>query len=187
MAILIPTVPVSSTEITLRVSATDQTPYLGGPSQRIARMGDRWSYKVNVRPLRVMQAGPLVTALTQGLTGKVMIEVRQDGVDPSAYSNATVVGPATGRALTFNGGGPAKFVGQFFSVVKNGVRYLHQVTSVSGPLIQFFPMLRVPLTGGEILEFGSPKLEGFIEGTEQSWTVGMVANLGVTFTVTEAQ
>ncbi len=188
MATVIPSNFVAaSTEITLKSSATQHNPTLGGPSQRIARMGDRWSYKVDVAPMRTRQAGPFVTALLAGLSEKVLIEVRQTGVDLTAYSSGTVTGAASGRTLVHSGGGPTKFVGQFFSVVKNGVRYLHQITAVAGSTLTFLPMLKVGLTGGETLEFGSPKLEGFIDGNSQSWTVGRVANLGTSFVVVEAQ
>jgi len=188
MAVVIPSnFAASSTEITLKSSATVHNPTLGGPSQRIARMGDRWSYKCDVAPMRSREAAPFVATLLQGLSDKVIVEVRQDGVDLSAYSNGTVVGAASGRSLDHAGGGPAKFVGQFFSVIKNGVRYLHQVTGVSGARLTFLPMLKVALVGNETLEFGNPKLEGFLDGNSQSWTVGRVANLGLTFTVTEAQ
>lgn len=189
MAVVIPSnfAVYSTTQIDLTTSATQQKPYLGGPTQRIARMGDRWTYKVDCHPMRSRQAGPFLTALLQGLTEKVLIEIKQDGVDTSAYSNGAVVGSATGRTLNHSGGGPAKFVGQFFSVIKNGVRYLHQISAVSSGTLTFHPMLKVPLVAGDILEFGAPKLEGFLEGNSQGWSVGRVSNLGLSFAVVEAQ
>lgn len=186
MAITIPTVPYSTTEITLTSSSTDQKPYLGGPIQRIARMGDRWSYKVDCRPMHARQAMTLIATLLMGLSDKVLIEVRQEGVDLRTYTDGTVSGTAQGRTLTHAGGGAVKFVGQFFSVVKDGKRYLHQITAVNGQVLSFLPMLKVKLAGGETLEFGAPKLEGILKDNSQSWTVGMVANTGLTFTVREA-
>jgi hypothetical protein len=192
MAVTIPTIPAgTSTEITLRSSSTDLTPYLGGPTQRIARMGDRWLYKVECRPMKVVEAGAVIAALVSGLSEKVLCPIVQDGVDLSGYSNGAVVGAVTGGStLTHSGGGATKYVGQFFSIVKSGVRYLHMVTGVSGSgnsVLTFRPMLKVPLAGGEVLEFGAPKIEGFVDGNEQTWTVGLVSNLGVTFQIVEAQ
>lgn len=188
MATIIPRLPQASIEITLNSLSTDQKPYLGGPVQRIARMGDKWSVKVEARPMHARQAGPIVVALMQGLSEKVIYEVRQAGVDLTGYSTNTVVGTARGRSLTHNTDtGPAKFVGQFFNVVKDGVNYLHQITAVSGQTLNFYPMLKVGLTGGETLIFNEPKIEGFLNQNSQGWTVGMVANLGVSFTITEAQ
>lgn len=188
MAITIPRLPQSSIEITLNSLSTDQKPYLGGPVQRIARMGDKWSVKVDARPMHARQAGPIVVALMQGLSDKVVFEVRQSGVDLSDQANGIVSGNARGRSLTIaEEAGQAKFVGQFFNVVKNGVHYLHQITAVSGRVLSFYPMLKVALTGGETLIFNEPKIEGFLSQNTQGWTVGMVANLGVSFTITEAQ
>lgn len=188
MAVVIPTLPdPASVEITLNSSATTQNPYLGGPQQRISRMGDKWSVKVECRPMHIRQASVLNAVLLQGLSEKVLLEVRETGQNLTAYSDGAVVGSAAGRSLTHSGGGAAKFAGQFFSVVKNGVRYLHKITGVSGQVLTFLPMLKVPLTGGEVLEFGAPKIEGFLSGNSQSWTVGLVANTGVTFIVEEAQ
>ncbi|MCB4861976.1 hypothetical protein K7W03_20500 [Sphingobium sp. PNB] len=188
MAITIPTLPkYLSTDITLRTSATDQTPYLGGPTQRIARLGDRWVYKVVCQDMRADQAGLILAALNGGLSDKVVCEVRQNGVDLSAYSNGTVVGAASGRTLNHSGGGGTKFVGQYFSLVKNGVRYLHQITAVAGTVLTFAPMLKVTVSGGEVLEFGSPKIEGFLDGKEQTYTVGFLGNVTLGFSIVEGQ
>lgn len=188
MAITIPSnFSATNTEFSLRSSATQHNPTLGGPSQRIARMGDRWSVKFDVAPMRTRDAEPLISVLLAGLSEKVIVEVRQSGVDLSAYGNGTVTGAASGRSLNHSGGGPTKFVGQFFSVVKNGVRYLHRITAVTGATLAFLPMLKVALTGGETIEFGSPKVEGFIDGNSQAWTVGRIANAGLSFTLIEAQ
>lgn len=187
MAVVIPPIPVAnSTTISLKSSAVDQTPYLGGPVQRLARMGDRWAYNVDCRPMHAGQAGPLIAALVQGLSAKVLCTLNIPGFDFSKYSNGAVVNGA-GRTLTHSGGGAAKVVGQYFSLVKNGVRYVHMVTAVSGQTINFVPALKVPIAAGDVLEFGVPKIEGYLEGNEQNWTIGLVANLGLTFRINEAQ
>ena len=189
MAIVFPSFADStSTTITLKTSAVDLTPPLGGSSQRITRLADKWVYEVVMRPMKTSQAGPIVAALVRGLTDKLLIPVKQNGVNLSAYSNGTVNGAVTGgTSLTHAGGGPAKFVGQYFSAVVNNVRYLHMITGVAGQTLSFMPMLRTPLANGTVLEFGNPQIEGFIEGNEQSWNINFVAGLGVTFRVVEAQ
>lgn len=150
-------------------------------------MGDKWSYKIDCRPMRPRQGLELIARLNQGLSEKVIMVVAQPGLSLSAFSDGTVTGSASGRSLNHAGGGAEKFVGQFFSVVKNGVRYLHQITAVSGANLQFLPMLKVPLTGGETLEFGAPKIEGFLNGKTNSWTVSLASAVGVSFTIDEAQ
>lgn len=188
MAITIPTLPrYTTSKITLRSSAIDQTPYLGGPTKRIARKGDRWVYTVSCQPMRVDQAGPVTAALNAALTEKAVCVVRQAGQNLSAYSTGTVVGAANGKTLVHSGGGAAKFVGQFFSVSKNGVHYLHQITAVSGSNLTFLPALKVALTGGEILDFGAPKIEGFVDGNEREFSIGFATNVGIEFAIVEAQ
>lgn len=189
MAILFPAFPDSvSTKITLRSSSADLNPHLGGPIQRVSRAGDRWLLDVDLQPMRVDQAGAIVAALVAGVGEKLLCPIKQNGLDLSGYSNGTVVGAvAGGTSLTHSGGGPAKKVGQFFSMVVGGVRYLHMITAVGGATLTFRPMLKKPLAGGEVLEFGDPKIEGFIDGNEQSWTIGRVANVGASFRILEAQ
>lgn len=188
MAVTIPTLPkYLTTEIILRSSVVDQTPYLGGPTKRIARKGDRWVYKVQCQPMRVDQAGPLTAILNAGLSDKVVCVVRQAGLNLAAYSTGLVVGAANGKTLVHSGGGTTKFVGQFFSVAKNGVNYLHQITAVSGTTLTFQPALKVALSGGETLDFANPRIEGFLEGTERGFTLGLALNVGIDFTIVEAQ
>lgn len=134
------------------------------------------------------QAGVFVAVLIQGLTQKIIAPVVQNGFDLSAYSNGTVSGAvAGGNQLVHAGGGATKQVGQFFSIVKSGVRYLHMITNVSGSTLTFTPSLKTPLAGGETLEFGAPKIEGFIDGREQAWTIGLVSDVGAAFRIVEAQ
>ena len=187
MAIAIPTFPVgSSTTISLKSSAIDQNPYMGGPVQRAARLGDKWSYRVDMRPMRSSQARPLIARLLQGLSAKVLVPIILSGIDLRGQTDVTVTSGA-GKTLTFTGSATGKVEGQFFSLVSNGVRYLHQITTISGNTISFQPSLKVVLKGGEALEFAAPMIEGFLEGSEQSFTVGMAENLGLSFKVNEAQ
>lgn len=187
MAVAIPTFPVgSSTTITLKSSAIDQNPYLGGPVQRVARLGDKWSYSIDMRPMRAFQARPFIARLLQGLSAKVLVPVIVSGIDLRGQTDVTVANGA-GKTLTFTGSATGKTEGQFFSLVSNGVRYLHQITTITGNTISFLPSLKVALAGGEALEFAAPKIEGFLEGSEQGFTVGMAENLGLSFKVNEAQ
>lgn len=189
MAVTIPlTFDPLSVQITFRSSATSLDPTLGGPSQRISRMGDRWVYRANMQPMSVAMAGPLVVALNQGLSQKAVCVVRQPNVSLARWSNGTVsAAVAGGSTLSHTGGGAAKFVGQFFSIVKDGVRYLHQISAVNGAALTFYPMLKTPLAVGDVLEFGAPKIEGFVSGNSQDWSVGFVGNVGCTFVIEEAQ
>lgn len=187
MAVVIPPFPAgTSTTLTFRSSAVDQTPYLGGPVQRVARLGDRWTYSVDLRPMGAAQARPLVTAIRQGLSAKVLCPVILAGIDLSQQIDLTAQS-GSGKSLNVLGDTSHIGVGQVFSLVSNGVRYLHEVTSIAGQVVGINPALKVVIAGGEALEFAEPKIEGFLEGNEHSMTIGMVGNLGTSFKINEAQ
>jgi hypothetical protein len=188
MAVTLPTLPQgTSTEITLKSSAVDHTPYLGGPQQRLSRLGDRFAIKVDCRPMRASQAGVVIAALLEGLAQRVLYPVPQPGLDQGQWANGSVSGShAGGRTLSFSGGGAEKVVGQYLSIVKNGTRYLHMITAAGGSTLTVIPALRTTLSGGETIEFGEPKIEGYLVGSEQSWVLGMVENVGLTFEIVEA-
>ena len=187
MAITLPTYPAgSTTNITYRSSAADQTPTFGGPTQRVARLGDRWVYSVSMRPMAFTQARVFLAALLQGISAKVLCPVIISGLNLSNQTDVTATGGA-GKTLIFSGSAANKSVGQYFSLVgADGVRYLHMVTAITGNTLSIIPALKRPILGGELMEFRAPKIEGFLEGMEQTFTLSMVA-AGVTFTVSESQ
>ncbi len=185
MAVVIPPHPAMSTNIQLTSSSVDQKSILGGPTQRVARLGDKWSYTVDLRPMHAWQSRPLIVRLLQGLSDRVLCPVMVSGIDLRGQTDLNAVSGA-GRSIVVTGSTTGKSEGQFFSLVKDGVRYLHMVVSAADNALTFMPALKVQITGGEILEFAEPKIEGFLSGNEQGWTTGMVGNVGMTFRIEEA-
>ena len=159
---------------------------MGGNVQRVARLGDKWTYQVDLRPMFAWQSRPLIALLLQGLDAKVLCPIVIPGIDTSAATDAVAVSGG-GRSMIVTGDTTTKSLGQHFSLVANGVRYLHQITAITDQTIKFIPTLKVKIAGGEVLEFREPKIEGFLDGNEQSWTVGLVSNVGLTFKINEAQ
>ena len=188
MAITFPSIPFgSNTTIKINSSAVDQTPFLSGPVQRIARLGDKWSVSVECRKMFARQAGPVIAALIGGLSELVIFRVPQPGIDVTVWSMGTIAAAATGgRQIRINGGGAAKVVGQLFSIEKNGVHYLHQITAVTGNNLTIQPALKTPLIGSEPVDFANPKVMGFVTGNSASWTVGLAENVGLSFEIGEA-
>ncbi len=196
MAILIPALPRGTqTNLKLKSTALMLNSSLGGPDQRVSRMGDRWTMEVVCQPMRNAQVGPVLTALLDGLSQKVMARVPQDGWDIGNPGNPTVaVSGQAGSSITLTGFTPGYPIrnGQFFSIVANGVRYLHRVradvtANGSGAAnVSILPMLKVSPPAGSICEFAEPKIEGFIDGNEQGWSLGFVENVGLTFKINEA-
>jgi hypothetical protein len=170
---------------------------MGGPDQRIARLGDRWILEVVCRPMRVAQAGAVITALLQGLSDKLLVAFPQPGLDVGSPGSPIVSGAGqTGSSLTISGFSDGYEIrnGQFFSIVQGGVRYLHRVRAdVTAPTgggavaVPILPMLKVSPAANAVCEFASPKIEGFVDGDSASWTVGFLENVGLTFRIVEAQ
>jgi len=169
---------------------------MGGPTQRIAKLGDRWTLEIVCRPMRNNQVQPLITALLQGLSEKTIASVPQHDIEIGNPGTPVVSGGGqTGSTLVLTGFTPGYQIknGQFFSVVANGVRYLHRAradaTASGGGTVSLpiLPMLKVSPPAGSVCEFADPKIEGFIEGNEQGWTTGMIGNVGLTFKIKEAQ
>ncbi|MYL98404.1 hypothetical protein GR702_11580 [Novosphingobium sp. FGD1] len=188
MAITFPSLPFGSkTDITLNSSAVDHKPFLSGPIQRIARLGDKWSVAVDCRKMFARQAGPVIAALIGGLSDLVIMAVPQPGIDTSKWSAGTIAAAATGgRQITISGGGAAKVVGQLFSIEKASIHYLHQITAVTGNNLTIQPALKTPVAVGDTVDFKTPKIMGFVSGNSQSWSVGIAENLGLSFQIDEA-
>ncbi len=193
----IPSLPLGSqTNIRLKSNANILESSFGGPSQRNAKLGDRWTLEVVCRPMRAAQANPVITALLQGLSEKLIANVPQPGFEIGNPGNPTVSGAGqAGSSVTMTGFTPGYQIrnGQFFSIVANGVRYLHRARAdvtangTGAAVVPMLPMLKVSPPAGSVCEFSQPKIEGFVDGNEQGWTIGMVANVGLTFKITEAQ
>jgi hypothetical protein len=167
---------------------------MGGPTQRIARLGDRWILRVTCRPMAYTQGIAFVSALMRGISEKVTYVVPQPDFAIGSPGSPIVVS-GSGSVIGASGftAGYSIKAGQYFSLVKNGVRYLHQVTTgavadgTGSATISIFPMLKVSLVAGNVLEFASPKIEGFLEGASQTWNVSLARTVGLTFVIREAQ
>lgn len=188
MAITFPTIPFgSTTEIKLNSSAVDQAPFLSGPVQRIARLGDKWAVRIDCRKMFARQAGPVIAALIAGLSELVIMRVPQPGIVTTVWAVGSIATAATGgRQITISGGGAAKVVGQLFSIEKNGVHYLHQITAVTGNNLTIQPALKTAVASGDQVDFANPKITGFVAGNSASWTVGLAENVGLSFEIGEA-
>jgi len=147
--------------------------------------------------MRAAQAGAVITALLQGLSDKLLVAFPQPGLTIGDPGTPVVSGAGqTGSSLMISGFSNGYQIrnGQFFSIVQGGVRYLHRARAdVTAPTgggavsIPILPMLKVSPANGATCEFASPKIEGFVEGNEASWTTGLVENVGLSFRIVEAQ
>ncbi|MDO1559829.1 hypothetical protein Q0812_10365 [Brevundimonas sp. 2R-24] len=196
MTVVLPTLPLGSqTNISIQSNAIDLLATFGGPSQRTSRLGDRWTIEVTCRPMRYAQAAGFIAKLIQGLAERVLVAIPQPGLEIGNPGTPLLKGAGqSGRTLQADGFTPGYVIqaGQYFSLVQGGQRYLHQVTDAatangSGEVeLSIYPMLKVSPSDNATLEFAAPKLEGFLQGNRQAWTIGLVENVGLSFAVTEA-
>jgi hypothetical protein len=173
------------------------TPPMGGPAQRLNRLGNRFGLDITFATAGAAGTGRvLVSRLMQGLTQGVLFYFPQD-LDPGDVGYGPCVNGAsqTGSHLQLRGF-PAEYQvveGQFFSLVYGGRRYLHAaatdgIAGNDGTLnLPIFPMLRVSPNDGAICEFAGPLIEGFLSGQSLEWQLQQAPYLDVSCTITEAE
>jgi len=156
---------------------------LGGPTQRIVRLGSRFSVDVQLPTLDAECAGRWVGAMlradTLGETVSLIVPQLGDGKVVAAAAGTGAVG-ASSLAIT---GGANMKAGLLFSFQAGGRAYLHQVTHlISATQIGIAPLLRVAINGAA-LNFATPTVEGFVE--ETAWSVEFLRFVGQSFSLTE--
>lgn len=178
----------TSTEITLSTFAITQTPNFGGPVQRLSRLGDKWKIKVDMRPMRARQAGPMVAIVLRGLNEMLKVPVPQPEIDPKLLVNGTAGNAATtGRLVSYVGSGIDKQVGQYFNhIASDGIPYLYQIIGVAGSTLTIQPALKKPIAIGDQLIFDRPVVCGYLAGTSQSVSLSRATAVGISIEVQEA-
>lgn len=173
------------------------TPFLGGPEQRINRVGTRFGLRVTMPPLESSVDGRLFVArLNQAKIDRLVMEWPLLDFDPgspgSPLVSATTASGSTIPIKTMTAGYAAK-EGQFFSVIHSSRRYIHMLTADftadgSGlATAAIFPPLRVGLSTNDVLEFAQPMIEGHVvPGDELSWEMSVDRLIGIGFSVMEA-
>lgn len=173
---------------------TDQTPILGGPQSRVARIGDRWGLDVVTAPAKYAEEGMvMLSRLLRGMTDTVVMDFPEPGVPVLDYGAPVVSAASAGSLLPLSGlkAGTEIREGKFLSVIVMGQRFLYQaaatVAEVGGAmLLPIHPMIRVQPPVGSIVEM-KPKIEGFVQGNEQSWQVSRSKYLPFTFSILEVE
>ncbi|WP_295217338.1 hypothetical protein [uncultured Brevundimonas sp.] len=137
----------------------------------------------------------LVALVNGKRTEKVRLLINQMMAIATAGSAVQANGANQGSILKFKGL-PANYPlrgGQYFTVVKNGKRYLHQIvepttaTPAGLATAVITPMLRVALTGNEVIEVDAPSIEGYLDGPTSSYGTDFDKTVTVTVTVKEAE
>ena len=199
--VTLPTSPVAlEATLSLVSKSTEMSGPLGGPTQRVLRVGSRFKADFQFPPMPYAIGRQWLARLITAEATPVAIRFPQRGLSP-AYVGALVVDGAsavpnanTGGVLAVRGGTPNIGVlsGQFFHVLSStdGRRYLHMVrddmalaaTGKAG--LNIVPPLRFTPVDGDLIEVVAPMIEGFVS-MSWSWTIELVRRVGLKFTVIE--
>lgn len=169
---------------------------LGGASQRVNRLGNRWSCTVTMPVMTPAQAREWSAALVRGLREGVAWTIRQVGTPTGSPGSVLVAGGSqAGDSLDVDGGTPGYVVraGQFLSISTGGQRYLYQSASAvrvaadGTATLELEPPLRASPADNSPVEIGRPVIEGLLADVP-GWSLDpdRLAR-GFTFTIMESR
>lgn len=198
MSILLPSSPgIRSAKPRLLDFGGVLTPPLGGASQKLNRLGNRYFIAPEMPPIRTEPFGrQWVARISRALTEGALFAFPQPDLVIGSPGSPVVSGAAQlGSTLNLSGFTPGYVVreGQFFSIIHAGRRYLHSAaseTTASGTgtmALPILPMLRISPSNGAVCEFAAPMIEGFFDGQAVEWEHLLEPYTKVSFTITEAE
>lgn len=173
-------------------------PPLGGPSQRVGRLGNRWAVEFSEMDTltgdcaRTLLA-QLVKARTQG--ERVITSWPQEAYDVSIGTPLVNGGSQAGSSLIVDGlrAGCTIPAGLFFSVTVSGRSYLYLLTDAvtangSGQAtLSIGPLLRASPADNAPLNFSNPQVEGFPAGDNLQWVLESRRYYDFELTIQEAR
>lgn len=193
MTISLPDTPAHRKQKIFQISfAENQEPMLGGPETRIARLGTRLGVSVELPPMNYLTAMAWIARLMRSDEDESVFPFRQSGFTPAQAQNWTAQAAAANTyylPVTRPGADALPVEGQFFSIVKNGRRYLHVVTgAITAGGFNIFPALRTSMAGAETVEFPSPKIQGQVNRDRiTEWEIDRALTVGVSFDLRETR
>lgn len=170
-------------------------PPLGGPVQKLNRLGNRFYLDVTLPPMTYADGMAWIAALIRAQTAGAIFPWPQPGLVIGPPGTPLVNGGSQlGTSLVMDGylASYSVLAGQFFNIIHSGRRYLHLFAAAgmasSGALTATIaPMLRVSPTDNDVIDISTPKIEGFLDGNERSWTISTARHVGLQFRITEAE
>lgn len=172
-------------------------PGLGGPTQKINRLGNRFSISVTMPAMKVPKLGRIwLSRLIQAQTQGARMRWPLQGVKSPPVSSTGIKiadGGQTGSTLICYGGVPNAVYkeGQFFSILTNGRHHLYMLTdevifNVEGTApLPIAPMLRVNHGPSDSLFFDPPFFEGILIGDRREWEWSIANFVGLQFEIQE--
>ena len=185
MTVTFPVVP-RGTVITPRLIRVggDLISTLGGPTQRITRIGSRYAVDVELPSLDAACAARWLSCpLRAEAQGDTLGLIMPQMIDTEHMVPNLGTGAAGSSQITFTATTPS--AGMWFSFSAHGRHYLHQITGADGgsKTASVAPLLRAPMANSA-MEFRAPVLEGFTDDT--AWSLEYFRFVGHKFTITES-
>lgn len=198
MPIQLPIVPLTADiKSQLVTNRADLKPVLGGPFQRVNRLGSRHRIEVSIPALGAACARTWLAARAKAEAENDTLLLSWPQPQAIDFGATPVIDGAgqLGTNLAVRGlpAGAAWPGGLFLSFDFNGRKYLHQTTSdvVASPagkaVLTISPMLRVSPVDGQGLYLDPPLMEGLIDGTTLDWTLQLKRWTGISFALVEVE
>jgi hypothetical protein len=195
MTVLLPDVPLQS-EISEQLldNGAMLDPTLGGPSQSISRLGDRYAVTVNLPALGEAAEDWIADRLRARAEGQTLSlawpQRRRDGLPTTAVVDGA---GQLGTFLAVRGLSPGSLVPKlaFFSFAGGGRTFLHTTTTrvtadgAGKAIVSLSPMLRRSPANGAALNFVAPIIEGFLDQGSVEWKLQQLRWIGTSFTLIE--
>ncbi|KQO13284.1 hypothetical protein [Sphingomonas sp. Leaf242] len=172
------------------------SPFLGGPSQRLDRLGTRHAISVQMPTMSVEREGRLwIVRLIRAKQEDCFVEFQQPGFKIGIPGNSITVSAAVdgGRVLSVTGGRPGYSVreGQALTLTSRGRRFFYlasarSVFSASGQTqIELAVPLREEATIGDSVDLRKPVMAGRIMEDGWKWSIDTARNVGLSFRIEE--
>lgn len=175
--------------------ASLQEPALGGVTQRVGRLGTRFSIDFETPKMLVEAEGRRAIALLQMAQQQGgRVEYPQPDLRIGAVGTPLVNGAHTGGTTLRLKGLTAKYgirQGQALNLIVSGRYYLYfaadnfVMNSAGAGVIVLTSPMRKHMTGNEAVELAVPVIEGWLDGNERSWTIDVARTTGLKFTISE--
>lgn len=172
-----------------------QRPPLGGPLQRVNRLGNRFRVAVGLPPIRNKDLGRVVVSrLLRAKTEGIRIEWQLVGIEQGSPGSPLVKGAGqAGTALLCDGFrlGYGFSEGFWCSIEHLGQHYLHNVAASGSALtgeatLNLTPAMRVSPADNSPVHLQKPMIEGLVIGDEFAWDYSLAHHVGIQFEIEEA-
>jgi hypothetical protein len=173
-------------------------PSLGGPTQKVNRLGNRFGISVTMPPMKSPKLGRIwLSRLIQAQSEGARMRWPLQGFDAGAPGDIKVSGTGQlGSSLSVKEGEPDYYLreGQFFSILTGGRHYLYMIATEdfigsdgSALIDKIAPMIRAAHLDNDPLFLGPPMIDGVVIGDRREWEWSIANLTGLQFEIQEME